>query len=234
MAKKSEKQADKTEDRIVAVEEAFSKTEHFVEQNQKIILIVIGIIVVAILGFFGFKRFYLAPREKEAQGQMFMAEKYFEQDSLKKALNGDGQYLGFLAIIDEYGMTKSANLSYYYAGMCFLKLGQFEKAIEHLKKFSCKDKIVGPLAKGGLGDAYIEMNDIPKGIGYYLDAAETGKNELITPYFLMKAARGYTVLGDYENAVKIYKRIKDDYPRSNEGRDADKYIAFAEGKLKNK
>jgi len=57
---------------------------------------------------------------------MFMAQKYFEQDSIRKALNGDGQYLGFLAIIDEYGMTKSSNLSHYYAGMCYLKLGQFE------------------------------------------------------------------------------------------------------------
>ena len=136
MAQKLDKQVNKTEERIVAVEEAFSKTEQFIEQNQKIILIIIGIIIVVILGFFGFKRFYLAPREKEAQGQMFMAQKYFEQDSIRKALNGDGQYLGFLAIIDEYGMTKSSNLSHYYAGMCYLKLGQFESAVEQLKKFS--------------------------------------------------------------------------------------------------
>ena len=89
------KKTDKTEDRIVAVEEAFSKTEQFIENNQKIILIVIGAIIVIVLGFFGFKRLYLAPKEKEAQGQMFMAEKYFELDSLNKALNGDGNYLGF-------------------------------------------------------------------------------------------------------------------------------------------
>jgi tetratricopeptide (TPR) repeat protein len=174
MAQKLDKQ-DKTEERIVAVEEAFSKTEQFIEQNQKIILVVIAVIIVAVLGFFGFKRFYLAPREKDAQGQMFMAQKYFEQDSIKKALNGDGQYLGFLAIIDEYGMTKSSNLSHYYAGMCYLKLGQFENAVEQLKKFSASDQVIGPLAKGGLGDAYVELKDISKGIGYYLDAADQAK-----------------------------------------------------------
>jgi tetratricopeptide (TPR) repeat protein len=234
MARKLDKQADKTEGRIVAVEEAFSKTEQFIEQNQKIILIVIGVIIVAILGFFGFKRFYLAPREKEAQGQMFMAQKYFEQDSLKKALNGDGQYLGFLAIIDEYGMTKSSNLSHYYAGMCFLKLGQFENAVEQLKKFSGGDKVIGPLAKGGLGDAYVELKDISKGIGYYTDAADQSKNEFLSPYFLMKAGMGYTELGEFENALKVYKKIKEDYPRSAEARDMEKYIAFAEGKIKAK
>lgn len=230
MAQKLDKQ-DKTEERIVAVEEAFSKTEQFIEQNQKIILVIIAVIIVAVLGFFGFKRFYLAPREKEAQGQMFMAQKYFEQDSIKKALNGDGQYLGFLAIIDEYGMTKSSNLSHYYAGMCYLKLGQFENAVEQLKKFSASDQVIGPLAKGGLGDAYVELKNISKGIGYYLDAADQAKNEFLSPYFLMKAGMGYTELGDFKNALKTYKKIKEDYGRSNEARDIEKYIAFAEGKI---
>ncbi|MCX6286430.1 MAG: tetratricopeptide repeat protein [Bacteroidetes bacterium] len=234
MAQKLDKQADKTEERIVAVEEAFGKTEQFIEKNQKIILIVIGVIIVATLGFFGFKRFYIAPRQKEAEGQMFMAQKYFEQDSLKKALNGDGQYLGFLAIIDEYGMTKSANLSHYYAGMCYLKLGQFENAITQLKKFSADDKIIAPLAKGSLGDAYVETNDIKKGVGCYIEAAEMGKNEFISPYFLMRAAMGYTELSDFENALKMYKKVKDEYPRSNEGRDIERYITFAEGKIKEK
>ena len=83
------KQVDKTEERIEKVEQAFSRTELFIEKNQKIILIVVGVLVVIVLGYFGFNRFYLAPRETEAQGQMFMAEKYFEMDSLNKALNGD-------------------------------------------------------------------------------------------------------------------------------------------------
>ncbi|MEI6883893.1 MAG: tetratricopeptide repeat protein [Bacteroidota bacterium] len=234
MAQKLDKQADKTEERIVAVEEAFGKTEQFIEKNQKVILIVIGVIIVATLGFFGFKRFYIAPREKEAESQMFMAQKYFEQDSLKKALNGDGQYLGFLAIIDEYGMTKASNLSHYYAGMCYLKLGQFDNAISQLKSFSAGDQVVGPLAKGALGDAYVETNDIKKGIAYYTEAAETGKNEFVSPYFYMKAAMGYTELTDYQGALKMYRKIKEEYPRSNEGRDIDRYIAFAEGKLKEK
>lgn len=234
MAQKLDKQVDKTEERIVAVEEAFGKTEQFIEKNQKVILIVIGIIVVLVLGFFGFKRFYLAPRETEAQGQMFMAQKYFEADSLKKALNGDGQYLGFLAIIDDYGLTKSANLSHYYAGICYLKLGQFEEAITQLKKFSAGDLVVGPLAKGALGDAYVETNDIKKGISYYIEAAEMGKNEFISPGFYMKAAMGYTELNDFEGALKMYKRIKSDFPRSQEGRDIDRYISYAEGKLKEK
>jgi len=231
MAQKLDKQVDKTEERIVAVEEAFGKTEQFIEKNQQIILIVVGIIIVLVLGFFGFKRFYLAPRETEAQGQIFMAQKYFEQDSLNKALNGDGQYLGFLSIMDEYGMTKSANLSHYYAGICYLKLGQFDNAITQLKKFSAGDKIISPMAKGALGDAYVETNDISKAVGYYVEAAEMGKNEFISPYFYMKAGNAYIELSEFKSALKMFKKIKEEYPRSSEGRDVERYIAFAEGKI---
>jgi len=234
MASKQEEKIKKTEDRIVAVEEAFSKTEQFIEKHQNIILIIVGILVVVVLGFFGFRRFYLAPKEKEAQGQMFMAEKYFEQDSLKKALNGDGQYLGFLAIIDEYGITKSANLAHYYAGICYLKLGQYDQALEQLDKFSSKDQIVGPMAKGAMGDANMELKQVEKAAGLYMEAAAMKKNEFTAPLFLMKAGMAYEELGNYEKALIAYKQIKSDYPRSFEGREIDKYIAFAEGKMNKK
>ncbi len=232
MANKQEKKIEKAEERIGAVEEVFSKSEQFIEKYQKIILIVVGVIVVIVLGFFGFKRFYLAPREKEAQSQMFMAEKYFELDSLNKALNGDGQYLGFLSIIEDYSMTKSANLSHYYAGICFLKMGKYDQALEHLDKFSSDDNIIGPMAKGAMGDAYMELKQVDKAVDLYMDAADMKKNDFTTPLFFMKAAMAYEELGKLDKSLEIYKRIKEEYPRSNEGREIDKYISYTESLLK--
>jgi tetratricopeptide (TPR) repeat protein len=226
------KQVDKTEERIEKVEQAFSRTELFFEKNQKIILIVVGVVVVIVLGFFGFKRFYLAPREAEAQGQMFMAEKYFEMDSINKALNGDGNYLGFLDIIDQYGITKCANLSHYYAGICYLKKGEFEKSIEQLKKFSSNDHFIGPMAFMAIGDAYMELKQVDKAIDYYLKGADMKKNEFTTPVILLKAGWAYEEQGEFDKALNVYKRIKAEYPRSNEGREMPKYIAKMEGLLK--
>jgi len=225
------KKQDKTEGGIVAVEEALSKTERFIEKNQKLLTIIIGGIVIVVLIFFGFKRFYMAPQEKEAKEQMFMAERYFEIDSLNLALNGDGMYPGFLDIIDDYGMTKGANLSKYYAGVCYLKTGNYEEAIDHLKSFKAKDQILGPMAKGAIGDAYMELNQTAKAAGYYLEAADLKDNEFTTPLFLMKAGWTYEILKDYKKALEIYERIKFKYPTSTEARDIDKYIARAKGLL---
>ena len=223
---------EKEEGTIHAVEEAFGKTEQFIEKNQKVILIVIGALIVLVLGFFGFRKYYLQPREKEAQSQMFMAEKYFEMDSISKALNGDGNYLGFLEIMEQYSMTKSANLAKYYTGICYLKQGQFENAIKYLEKFNGRDKIVAPMAKGGIGDAYLELNQPDQALKYYLEAAEKYKNEFTSPIFYQKIGQVYEIQKDYKKALEYYKLIKKEYPRSFEAQDIDKSIAFAEGMIK--
>lgn len=223
------KKTDNTEEKIMAVEEALSKTEVFIEKNQKIMGIVIGAIALVVLAYFGFQRFYLAPRETQAQSQMFMAEKYFEQDSLKLALNGDGQYPGFLEIIDDYGMTKSAKLAHYYAGIIYLNEGQFEEAISHLKKFKTKDALVQPMAQGAIGDAYMELGKTAEAADYYLKASKISENEFTTPVFLQKAAWAFEEAGNNAKALEAYDRIRVEFPRSAEARDVEKYIARLKG-----
>lgn len=225
MAKKS----DNTEEKIMAVEEALSKSELFIEKNQKLLVIVLGTIALIILGYFGFQRFILDPREKEAQSQMFMAERYFEQDSLRLALNGDGQYPGFLAIIDDYGMTKSAKLAHYYTGLIYLNQGQFQEAIDHLKKFNTKDVMLAPMAKGAIGDAYMELGKKEEAASQYTEAANTFKNEFTTPVFLQKAAWAYEDAGKKDEALDTYNKIKTEYPRSAEARDIEKHITRLKG-----
>ena len=224
------KKIDNTEEKIHAVEEALSKSEKFIEKNQKILTIVIGSAIVIVLGIFAFQKLFIAPREKAAQGQMFVAQQYFEQDSLNKALNGDANYPGFLDIIDEYSMTKSANLAKYYAGIIYLKQGKFEDAITYLKKFDSNDEFVGPMATGSIGDAYMELGQKDKAVDYYLNASKQQVNDLTTPLYLMRAAFVYEELGKFDKAVELYEKIQKEYSKSTEARDIDKYIELAKAK----
>lgn len=223
------KKTDNTEERIMAVEEALSKSEVFIEKNQKTLGIVVGAIALIVLAYFGFQRFYMAPREKQAQSQIFMAEKYFEQDSLALALNGDGSYPGFLEIIDDYGRTPAAKLAHYYAGIIFLNQGKYEEAIDHLKKFNISDALVEPMAKGAIGDAYMELGKTSEAAKQYEKAADVSKNDFTTPIFLQKAAWAYEIDGKKDKAINIYEKIKTEYPRSAEARDVEKYIVRLKG-----
>ena len=168
---------------------------------------------------------YLSKRNDEAQSQMYQAERYLEMDSLKLALNGDGNYLGFLDIAKSYKLTKAGNLALYSAGICYLHLGQYQDAIDYLGKYSKKDKVIGSLAIGATGDAYVELGDIDKGIAKYIEAADYANNSFNTPLFLMKAGELYELNSKYADALKLYERIESEYPESTEGSTIDKYIA---------
>jgi len=109
-------------DNLTEVESALTKTEQFLETNQKLIGIVIGAIVVLVVGWLGLNRFYIDPRSNSAQEQMFEAQNYFEKDSFNLALNGDGSNPGFLDIIDDYGSTDAGNLAKFQSGNSYLAL----------------------------------------------------------------------------------------------------------------
>jgi tetratricopeptide (TPR) repeat protein len=156
---------------------------------------------------------------------MFMAERYLEMDSLNLALKGDGNYLGFLDIADNYKMTKAGNLAAYSAGICYLYLGNYNEAIKYLDKYKKKDQVIASIAIGATGDAYVELGDLEKGASKYEEAADYAENSFNTPVYLMKAANIYELQKKYDKALSLYERIQDKYPESTEGSTIDKYIA---------
>lgn len=222
------KETTESTEPIVDVQEVYSKTENFIDNNKKRLSLVLLAIIVIVGGYMAYKKLVIAPMELEAQSAMFMAEKYFEQDSLQLAINGDGQNYGFIDIADEYSGTKSANLAHYYLGICYRNIGDYEYAIEELKSFSSDDVMISAVALGAIGDCYMELNDIDNAISYYENAASHNENNLTSPIYLFKAGLAYEDLQDFAAAEKKYLAIKDNFPDSREAQTIEKYIARVE------
>jgi len=227
MAKKKTEQVDN----IQELESALTKTEQFIEDNQKIISYVVGGIILIVAGYLGFHKFYLQPKEQEATSQMFMAENYFEKDSFNLAINGDGNYLGFLDIVDDYGITKAANRASYYLGISYLHLGQYEEALDYLNDFDSDDLLLAPVAEGAKGDAYLELGESDNALKQYKKAYTMSDNELTAPVYMMKAARLLETMDELEDAMVLYQEIKTKYPESTEATNVDRYIARVKIKL---
>ena len=209
------KKVNKTDQQLANVEQALSKTEQFIETNQKKITYVVGAVVAVIALYFGYQNMYLAPLEEDAQTEMFMAELYFQKDSFALALNGDEQYEGFLSIADDYGLTKAGNLANYYAGLCYLNLGEFENAIDYFSDFSSDDIILSSLA----------LDDIDTALDFYKKASKNSDNGFTTPRYLMKQARILESQEDFDAANDLYVKIKENYTESIEAQNIEKYIS---------
>jgi len=210
-----------------SIGEQFSKAESFVIENKKSLLVISGTIIALILLYVAYQMLIIGPREKEAAGQMFMAERYFEQDSLDKAISGDGNFLGFEAIADEYGSTKAGSMAHYYLGFSYLRKGKYEQAIESLENFSNNDEVLMAMSYSGIADAYLELNKLDDAANYYKKAISKSKDQFTTPIFLMKLGKTYELANDNTKAIEAYDRIKKEYSESTEAKEIDKYIARA-------
>ena len=188
------------------------------------------------MGYLAYHQFVQTPKEESAANEMYYPQQYFDQaltntvqqDSLfNLALNGaDGKY-GFLDVIEEYSGTKAANLANYSAGMAYLNMKKYQEAISYLEDFSSDDAILGALAKGGLGDAFMQLGQAGDALGYYEKAFSHNGNEYTTPKFLYKA--GVTALDMNENskALQYFQRVKDEFSSSDEAESIDAFIGMA-------
>jgi len=225
--KKNVKQTDKN---LEGIEQALTRSEQFIEDNQKALTYILGGLIVVLLVVIGGNRYYLKPLNEEAAADMYYAERFFEMDSFNLALNGYGTYPGFLNVMDDYGMSKSAKISKYYAGVCYHQLGDNETAIEYLNKFKTGDLLVGAAKYSTLGDAYVDLGELEKAISAYKSGIEKYENTFSSPIMLKKLGIVYEELGQLDQALASYRTIESIYPDSPEGNEIKKYIGRVESK----
>ena len=200
-----------------------AKKGAFFQDNQKSIVFIIGGILVLILLYIGYQKLYLEPRATKAADAMYKAEEFALIDSLqKKAIEGDGPFIGFKEIADEYSNTPSANIANAYLGGLYLRQQNFQEAIKYLKKYSdTGSEILDPLVTGLIGDAYSESQDYNNAADYYRQAVDKASNSYTTPLFLKKLGLVYEQLNELDKAEKAYTRIKEEFPQSTEASTID-------------
>lgn len=213
-----------------AIMSTYSKTEHFIHENKKMVSYVAIGVVVLVLGVIGFK-YFQNNREEEAQKRMFWAQQMIEVDSYRLALKGDAANFGFLKVKDKFGFTKASNLCNYYIGICYLNTVDYKNAISSLKDFSTSDDVMGSYKYCLLGDANMEMGNTEEGLSYYKKAVDNTDNEFSAPYFIMKAGGALEHTKKYAEAKEMYTKIKDKYVSSQAFRNIDAYIARCDANL---
>ncbi len=204
------------------IKEKIEGIEHWAERNPKVIVSIFAGLILIVGSYFGW-RYYIDNQEAQAQNEMFQAVHYFESDSLNLALNGDGNNLGFLQIIDDFSLTPAGNLANFYAGAICLKQGKYALAIFYLEDFKANDLLIQPRAYSLIGDAYMEQKDYENASKWYDKASTYKPTKEFTPSYLMKAALAYEKLNQNDKAKAIYQKVIDAYWESSEVQNAKKY-----------
>ncbi len=227
----ADKRAHKTDVDVI------EKARGFWEDYSKPVIYIGSALILLLIGWTVYKYMFKVPKEEKANEIVFVTQKYFAEfsnasDSSKimlatVCLNGDGTNPGALKIINNYSGTDAANLCEYYAGTCYLHLGQFDKAIKFLKNFDADGATqIKSRAYGMIADANAELNKNDEALDYYKKAANVNnKDDYTSSEYLFKAALFAETTGKTKEAVDLFKKIKSDYPLSEKAANVDRYLA---------
>ena len=231
----TDKKKPEEKDAEVAIESAIGRTEAWLQQNSKMLLTILGAIIVVVGGYFAYQYLYKAPRQQKAATAIYQAQQALAAEDYALALNGDGNTIGLLSIIDQYGGTATGNLAKHYAGRCYLQQGDYTNAIAYFDQYKAVDgipgKSVNAINAGLTGDAYAQSGDPAKAAAAYDRAVKAGNDPLTAPYYAKKAGETYVQLGEYRKALEMYRIIKDRFPQALDLFEIDKAIAQIEQKL---
>lgn len=237
---KEQKQFDESEFETAGVlnslDETASRSEKWIEKNSKPLFFTLITVVVLFLAYLGYNKYISEPNEIEASNELAFPRKHYDQASLAGSgidslltlgLEGaDGKY-GFLDIAKSFSGTNAGNLANYYAGVSYLEMKQYDKAIEYLENFNSDDEMLGPVTLGAVGDAFADINQPEQALEYYEKAANKKENEFTTPLFLYKAGMTAMELKKFDKAESLFTKIKDNFPTSDQGREVEKFINAA-------
>lgn len=209
-------------------EKLVENTQQFWSKNSKLIVYGLAVVVLLVGGFFVYKSYFKAPAERAANEAIWPAQQAFRVDSFSRALNGDGTKSnpGFLKIARNHSGTKAGNLANFYSGVCYLQLGDFKNAIKFLEDFSTEQVELKLRKAGSLADAYSELGQNDKAADLYKQASTVfEKDEINSSEYLFRLGQLYDKMGKPKDAIATFKTLKEKFPTTTRGLEADKYLA---------
>lgn len=200
------------------------KTQRFIERNAKLLSLIFGSLVVAVLGYFAYKQFYIAPKNEDATKGYLSAMTNLQNGKNAEALGGkSAANPGFLGTYDNFSSTDAGKLSAYNAGLLKFKEGKYKEAYDLLDQFSSDNKILMALKYGAMADASANLNKNDEALSLLDKAVNASDDAYTSYYFTRKAGIMALALKKKADAKKYFSSIDEKYKEYDNGM-SDAYI----------
>ncbi len=222
--KKNEQEGKETVEFFRDLDKEALNIESFLEKNAKILSIGFGILIVAVLGWFGYQQFILGPQNEEATKSYLSAQKNLTDGKEDLALGGKSvANPGFIGTYNEYGSTAAGKLSAYNAGLIEFKKGNYQKAYDLLDKFGSSNKVLVALKYGAMADCLSNLNKADDALSMADKASSASDDAYTSYYFTKKAGMLALALKKNADAKKYFATIDEKYQDYDNGQ-SDAFI----------
>lgn len=215
----SKKETTETRTKIDDLNDSLTKVEQKVQNNKKMILYVgIAALVVAllVLGYIYLIHKPSANKSNTAYGVADNKELVYQMQSMQ--LDSAGRVTEMAAVTKAYEDAArnggdGGNNATLMAAVYNFKSGEYQKALDLLKKYDRNDKIIGATSKALEGDCYVNLDKFDEAIKSFQEAAKIAKgNPTLEPYCILKEATVQRHKGNFTAEAELYKKILETYP----------------------
>ncbi len=222
--KKNEQEGKETVEFFKDLDKEALNIEGFLEKNARILSIGFGILIVAVLGWFGYQQFILGPKNEEATKSYLSAQKNLAEGKEDIALGGKSvANPGFLGTYEQYGSTQAGKLAAYNAGLIEFKKGNYQKAYDLLNNFSSDNKVLLALKYGAMADCLSNLNKSDDALAMAAKASSTSDDAYTSYYFTKKSGMLALALKKNADAKKYFSTIEEKYQDYDNGQ-SDAFI----------
>lgn len=222
--KKNEQEGKETVEFFKDLDKEALNIEGFLEKNARILSIGFGILIVAVLGWFGYQQFILGPKNEEATKSYLSAQKNLAEGKDDLALGGKSvANPGFLGTYEQYGSTEAGKLAAYNAGLIEFKKGNYQKAYDLLDNFSSGNKVLVALKYGAMADCLSNLNKSDDALAMADKASSASDDAYTSYYFTKKAGMLALALKKNADAKKYFAAIDEKYQDYDNGQ-SDAFI----------
>jgi TolA-binding protein len=203
------------------------KAENFFAQYKRYVSYGVTAVVVLIVIAFIYSNNRKADEEKAAVELSKITQQY-QMEQYEIAINGipEKNVMGLLKIVDNFGSSESGQQAKLYLAECYYATGKFDDALKYFEDYNGDLPELKAAAISGAASCYEIKNDCKKAAELFEKAGNKYSAIPSAAGNLVNAARNYGLIGESERAKMLLKKVKTEYPQSQEARDVDRLIAL--------
>lgn len=208
----------------------YVKTSGFYYENKKYInyaLTALVVIAIAVVIFINNRRTNNEKATLELGKVIAILEANpTDPASIKMAIDGQPAQglVGLRAIVGSYGGTEAGNLAKYYLGNAYYLTGAYEDALENYEDFSGSDPLLTSGAKAGEGATLEALRRYDEAGKAFESAWRSNPDGILAAEHLTSAARCFALAGDRDEAMRLLRKVKEEFPRSASAQEADRIL----------
>jgi tetratricopeptide (TPR) repeat protein len=196
----------------------YHKTSSWVRDNSSK-AIAAGVVVIALIAGFFIWRSKQAENSEHAEVMLSRIAGLYQTGDWRKAIDGDAKQRiqneplrGLKEIVSEYGSTHAGEIAKLYLGNAYYYLGKLDSAMQAFNDASEDGSLLKAAVESGKATIFEDKGNKEAAAKLFIAAASIEKINPMNADYNLAAARNYEQAGKKDEAIKIYRKLLEDYP----------------------